>query len=569
MKKRFTLIALILITILGTAIRFYQLGEAPAGLYIDEAGQGYSAYSILKTGKDEFGQPFPFAFRSFTDFKTPLYVYLVAPLIPIFDLTPFTVRFPSFFFSVLTFPLLFLILRKISPQKYQPALPLLATLLLAISPWHTLFGRTNFECNVALFLLLLAIYLFYLGLEKSWVMVPAAITAAVALPSYHSERLLVPLIGAILLWRFRKRVLTLPRRYMLIGAAAALIITLPTISVAATPGFLMRASGLNIFSQTEHKPAGYSPTYSALLDNFVNGAWFLSPREFLSLYASYFSPRFMFNLGDYGPRSSFPNLSTFFVWQFPFYLLGLYLFLKEKGLGELKFFTILLLLLAPIPAAVTRDPYSTIRALPMVIPQLIIIAFGTIQLYRFLKPSLRLVTVFILTILIIHSLLNLYSSVIVLNENNRAAEWDYGWEEVAGILKNRPAGLPAVVENVREEPYIELLFFLKYDPVLYQKENFEVPLAEYYTNMTRNRDKKIGTITTRAIVWEKDLAVDQYLVGDQLAISNDQIKNHKLTLIKDVLYPDRGVAFRIVRTNPEYELEERRKRQDTPLLQTP
>lgn len=150
-KRLFAGLLLLLIVILGAGIRFYMLGKVPAGLYLDEAAQGYSAFSILKTGKDEFGMPLPVIFRSFTDFKTPVYIYLITPLIPIFGLTAFTVRFPSFFFSVLTFPLLFLLILRIADKRKALTLGLLSTFLLAISPWHTLFGRTNFECNVALF----------------------------------------------------------------------------------------------------------------------------------------------------------------------------------------------------------------------------------------------------------------------------------------------------------------------------------------------------------------------------------------------------------------------------------
>jgi 4-amino-4-deoxy-L-arabinose transferase-like glycosyltransferase len=144
--KRTVYIALILIIILGTILRFYQLGEAPAGLYIDEAGQGYSAYSILQTGKDEFGKPWPIVFRSFTDFKTPVYTYLIAPIIPFLGLNSFTVRFPSAIFGVMTLPVLFLLIKKLSKNQ---TLALLATLLLAISPWHILFSRTDYECIIA------------------------------------------------------------------------------------------------------------------------------------------------------------------------------------------------------------------------------------------------------------------------------------------------------------------------------------------------------------------------------------------------------------------------------------
>ena len=75
--------------------------------------------------------------------------------------------------------------------------------------------------------------------------------------------------------------------------------------------------------------------------------------------------------------------------------------------------------------------------------------------------------------------------------------------------------------------------------------------SEYYTNMTRRDTWHIGNITVRPLNWEYDTTQKQYLVGDKLAISDGQIEEHHLTLIKDILYPDGVVAFRIVGVNPE------------------
>lgn len=553
MKKLLLVLVFMTILGLGIATRFYKLGEAPAGLYLDEAAQGYNAYSILKTGKDEFGKPFPIVFRSFIDFKTPVYIYLLVPLIPLFDLTAFTVRLPSFIFSILTFPVLFLLLKKISRPKLALPLSLLTVLLLAISPWHVLFGRTNFECNVALFFLIAGIYFFYKALKHPTWLVLSAIMLAIAVPAYHSQRIVAPLMLVLLFLRHRRKLLSPKWRPALVASLiAGFIISLPTLSIALTPGFLARASGLNIFSQVRQLPAGFIEGYQGPLSWVVNGTWFLSTWEFASLYLSYFSPRNMFFLGDYGPRSSFPELATFFVWQFPFYLYGLYLLFKKKGLGELRFFTVAFLLVSPIPAAITRDPYSTIRALQLVVPQLIVISLGMLVFWQKLRlPVLRLGAILFLVVFVLYSVAKLYSSVIILNEYFRASSWDYGWEEVVKVVKKElNPDLPVVVDNTRFEPYSQFLFFLKYPPEDYQKENYEVSPEEYYTNLQRNREKKIGNITTRAIEWEKDLLAEQYLVGDNLAISPQQIKEHNLLLVKEVFYPDKSVAYRIVKTKP-------------------
>lgn len=553
MKKILLLILFAVILGVGVLVRFYKLGEAPAGLYIDEAGQGYNAYSILKTGKDEFGKPFPFVFRSFIDFKTPIYIYLAVPLIPIFDLTSFTVRFPSFIFSILTFPILFLLIKKISPPKIATPLAFLTTLLLVISPWHIVFARTNFECNVALFFFLSGVYFLYKGLERPIWLLPSAIMFAIAIPSYHSQRIVTPAVLFTLFLKYRDKLFSKNFKLFTITAIfIGLLISFPTLSIATTPGFLARASGLNILSHERQMPAGFLEGYEGPLGFIVNGSWFLSAWEFASLYVSYFSPRNMFILGDSGFRDSYPELATFFVWQFPFYIYGLYLLVRKRNLGELRFFTIAVLLIAPIPAALTRDPYSTIRSLPLVIPQLIIVSLGIFSVWEYLKKRLlKIGALAILVILVIYSIAKLYSSAIILNEHFRGFYWDYGWEEVVKVIKDDlNPNLPIIVDNTRFEPYSQIAFFLKYPPDKFQKENFEVPLREYYTNMNRNRTKKIGNITTRAISWEEDLLVEQYLIGDSLAISEQQIKEHNLKLIREIYYQDRSPAYRIVKTNP-------------------
>ena len=529
MKKYFFVIGLVLAIILGFVIRFYKFGQAPGGLYLDEAGQGYSAYSILKTGKDEFGMPFPAAFRSFNDFKTPVYIYLIVPLIPIFGLNKFSIRLPSFIFSILTLPLLyFLILKLTDNSNKSKKFALIATFFLAISPWHVLFGRTNFECNVALFLLLFAYYIFQFALQKPLYLIISAVFFSVALPAYHSERILIPIIVVFLFVKYFK-ILTSPRyiKYLLISLLLAIIILVPTIKIITTPGFLARASVLSIFSS--------------------KNSW--GAKEWPSLYLSYFSPRYLFWLGDSGPRSSYPGLSVFYLWQLPLYLHGLYLLFNRKISSKLKIFVFLLLIISPIPASLTRDPFSTIRALPLVIPIILICSLSANDILdRLSGYKAKLV---IVMAIFTYSVLKLYSSGYILNEYYRASYWDYGWEQVTDVIKQQlDPKLPIVVDNARNEPYSQLLVFLKADPAKYQAENFEVNNQDYYSYMGRNTTKKIGNITTRGINWTEDKKIDQYLIGDSLAISAQQIKDNKLILIKQINYPDGSPAFNIVKTKP-------------------
>src|SRR5437868_4259461 len=93
--KRTTLIILICITLFAGILRLWRLDTVPAGFNIDEAAFGYNAYSILKTGKDEYGTFLPLSLKSFGDYKAAGYAYIDIPFIALFGLNEFSVRLPS------------------------------------------------------------------------------------------------------------------------------------------------------------------------------------------------------------------------------------------------------------------------------------------------------------------------------------------------------------------------------------------------------------------------------------------------------------------------------------------
>src|SRR4030042_964584 len=89
------------IILLAAFLRLNKLEGTPPSLTSDEASLGYNAYSILKTGKDEYGEFLPIIFKSFGDYKPGLYVYFAAPFIATFGLNEIAVRLPSAFAGVI------------------------------------------------------------------------------------------------------------------------------------------------------------------------------------------------------------------------------------------------------------------------------------------------------------------------------------------------------------------------------------------------------------------------------------------------------------------------------------
>ena len=84
-----------LIVLFSLLIRVVGLEKSPATIGFDEAALGYNAYSLLKTGKDEYGYSWPLSLRSFNDYKPALYSYLSMPFIAVMGLTQASTRMVS------------------------------------------------------------------------------------------------------------------------------------------------------------------------------------------------------------------------------------------------------------------------------------------------------------------------------------------------------------------------------------------------------------------------------------------------------------------------------------------
>ena len=156
-----------LILLLAFALRFYKLGEIPLSLDWDENSNAYNAYSILKTGRDEYGQLFPITNRSFDDYKPPAYMYLNVISVGVFGLTPFAARLPSALFGFLTVPIIYFLAKLLfedQKKEKRETIALVSSFLLAIAPWHLQFSRVGFEATVGLFFATASITAFVLWL---------------------------------------------------------------------------------------------------------------------------------------------------------------------------------------------------------------------------------------------------------------------------------------------------------------------------------------------------------------------------------------------------------------------
>ena len=536
MKSKFlTFILLCLSILLGSYLRLANLENNPNGLYVDEASTGYNAYSILKTGKDEYGKEFPYAFRFLGSYTPPFYTYLTIVPIHFFGLSVTSVRLVSAISGILLIPVVFFFFKSLGLIRWSAYF---AAFLVAIAPWDIFYSRVGYETHLALLFYCLGVFLIWLSIKKPVWFILGSCFMALSAMTYQSERLLAPLtiITFLLLYKqtFQSKE---SRKFLIFGLIAYVLISIPQILIFFTPASTARSFGLF-----------YADTISRQMNElFLPGSLsFLIAfsREFFSQFFTYLSPRNLFFQPDSDLQRSLPELSIFYPWLVIPFFVGLVSIIKKWK--EANKFNFVLLILAPIPASLTGDPFSTQRAMSLLIPITFTISVGLGRLLTWHTKLFSILTIIFCVI----SLLTLYRSFAVLLPNERAKTWGFGFEQLAREIEKRP-GENFIIDTSRIKPaYIELAFFLKYPPDKFQQEVEQSIKENYYINTSWSSHYKFSNIETRAINWEEDIYKENILVGDELAISENQAGEHFLEKLFEIRDPIQRIVFIAFKTNP-------------------
>jgi 4-amino-4-deoxy-L-arabinose transferase-like glycosyltransferase len=512
---------LIVIVFFGLILYTYKLDQIPSGFYIDEALPGYNAYSLLETGKDEYGKAFPVALRFYGSYNPPLYTFSVIPSIYYLGLNIFAVRLPAAIFGALSILVIYYLIKSI-PIFKSSYIPLIAAFIFTISPWQVIYSRVGYEVGLAFLLFSLGILLSWLSLKKPLLLPLSIVFLSLSTYAAYAERFIVPLFILIFIVIFRETLISKKyRKYFIWSLTLGFLTQIPHFYLLTTPAFFPKS---DLFSDN-----------SSLL------------REFLSKYFVYFSPRSLFFLPDPDPQRSIPELSTFYPWLVLPYLLGAYNLFKEKRKNEAKFI-LLIAAIVPIPASLTKDPFSTHRALPVLLPLILIISLGIDRIIYLRKFYFWAIPFIFFCFL---SLILLWRSYFVLLPQERATIWGYGMEQLSNEIKSRP-DKHFVIDQTRIKPaYISLAFFLKIPPTQFQQSVDQSIKENYYTNLTFTNHYIFANIETKNVNWEEDIYKNQILIGDSLTISESQAKEHFLTKVFEIKDPLNEVVFIGYETNPK------------------
>lgn len=553
-EKNKAIILLFFIFLLGAFLRFYNISGVPVSLYWDEVASAYNAYSIALTEKDEFGNPFPMLFRSFEDYKTPANIYLTSIVVKFFGLSELTARFTSAFFGSLSVIICFFLAKELfRKQKFKDkvlntsTIGLVASFLLAISPWHIQFSRTGFEANVGLFFVILAIYLFskFANVKDFKYFFLSMSIFALSIYFYRSIWLFAPLMIFVLLIIYRK-LLTKELLKTSLGLLLFFLILLPFLPSALSKEGFTRQRQVNVFSNSNEL------VYKASVKHYEAGGSIISKvlynrrivyfKTIIENYFGHFSPKFLFLEGDGNPRHGVMGMGLMYLWEMPFLIIGVYALFKFSP--NIRNLIIAWLLIAPIASAFAVPSPHALRSLNVLpVPQ-ILVGLGVIFSYSYSNKNFRNILTLLVSVLVIAFLARYLFLYHVETPKRVSAEWADGYKQLAEyIFKEERQYDKIVVSGHWWQPYIYILFYKQYDPQLFQQNGSKKAFDKYIFGGTSwdMKGQELGEVDLVKFSGTRNMMIALSPIEYELQKENvkkiSEIKNHSNEIVFVITEP--------------------------------
>ena len=482
------IVVLLIIFLLGASVRFIGLGVNPAGLTGDEAENGYDAYSLIRTDKDQWGAKWPItSFRGFGDYRLPAYTYLSIIPVKLFSLTPFAVRFPSALFGSLTIFVVFglgkqLIERskddethsqkqnQISPVLFN-LIPLLSAFFLAISPWHIAMSRVAIEQAVSVFFISIGFLTLLKGRhDKKWI-VMSSVIFGLCIFIYRPNIFLVPFLMVFILYLYRN-IYKVMMKEVVIGLVCGFIVASPILLSIGSTAFKSRANQIQSLNDTgslmilNEKRGACNERNFGLLCTVIYNKYVLSGQKLITNYLYHFSPNLLSIEGTETQYSVLPRQGLLYFLDYPLLIvsvIALFMNISRSGLLLLG-----LLLFTAIPDSFTSSGhYGRFFISYPVWP--LLFSFGiAIVLSRVKKWYPVLVILFLLYGISFSTFIIEYSTYFPYKFSQFS---HYGYEDLTREIESNKKFYDRVIVSGRvndAKQYIYYLFFTQFDPILFQ-----------------------------------------------------------------------------------------------------
>ena len=531
-----TFFLLTTVFLLALFLRLIFITSVPPSLNWDETSLGYNAYSIFKTGMDEWGRFLPLSFEAFGDYKLPGYVYTLVPFIATLGLNELSVRLPSTLFGSISVIFLYLIVAQLTKEK---KLALISAFLLAISPWHFFLSRIALEANLALSFFLIGLYLLIKGLDKPFFLIPSSFIFGLSIFTYNSARIFVPLFLVSLIFLYKKKMklnlssVTSGLIFIAFLLAGFYLAVFQDSSARYYWVRILDEGAINFLEQSRNN----SPFSNLITQLIYNKITYFS-YNFVLNYFKHLSIQFLAISGGTNYQFSVQNLGLIYAVELPFLVYGFFKLLRNKlGWIFLAWF-----LIAPIPASLTREAPHVLRSIFMLGAIQIITAFGLIQFFSLInrKRILKNFSLAVIGFLIISNALYYFKSYFIDYPIKYSQAWQYGYKQaVFEVLKNYNKYDKIYFTKKYGEPHIFYMFYLKYDPARYQQNPTLVRFEKSNWRWVDRLDK---------IYFINDWELEKLLENekDALVVSSPASAPRSAKKLETIYFLDGSKAFEII-----------------------
>lgn len=536
MKKNHKII-FILILLLAGVLRFYRLGQIPSSLNWDEISHGYNAYSLLQTGKDQWGVSWPlFNFRAYGDYPTAANLYLTIPFIKYLGLTAFAVRLPAAIFGLI-FVIFVYLFAKIFFKNEDIAL--ITAFITAISPWTVFPSRAVFQSNLSQTFIIMGLYFFFSGLKKPKSLILSALFFGISLYSYHNARLIIPLLIPVLIYFYSaalQKIFTAHRFIIFFSSLLFLLFLIPNLLNLFSPESTARnrwvgiinPNSINLINEKRRLFTGPQIINLALNNKVV---YFLQ-----SITVNYFdllNPLPLFFRGSENYQFNPPNTGLIFLIFLPFFYFGLIKFIinSRHDLNYLVFMVMFFICL--FPAAVTSGDYPSIRA-TAALPFYFIFIAGAVASIKNKKIILLIVLIALVELV---NYLKIYSHY---NQSSSFA-WQYGYQSAVGYIKDNYSDYSRIIVTKKYgEPHEFILFYWPWNPQKYlsdpnKKTDFH---ADWYW---------VDSFDKFTFINDWEIISQKFAKGTLLITSPKNYPAAKSKLLKTINFLDGSPAFDIIK----------------------
>lgn len=480
-------VILIVILIFASFLRLWKLDLVPPSLFGDELDLGYHAYSVLKTGKDYSGNFLPLHFQSIAEWRTPLYLYSAIPTVAIFGISPWGVRLPAAIFGILGVLAIYFLTSKLTNNKN---IGLLSAAVLAISTWHIQYSRAGFEVTEMLLFYLLGLYFFICSFKNNKLLPLSAVFLALTPWVYSTAKLYLPLTLIVLLLIWNKEIFKISKRYLLYTFLVFLLTGGAIVWSTIYGGGASRFAYISVFTDPTTIPEvgfdrlndaksrnpgeliGRSPN---LEDRVIHNKFTWWKDVIVRNYFQAFSTQFLFINGDINLRHSPHLVGELYKVESVFLLLGLFYFFTKPYDKRVRFLVISLLLLAPIPSAITRDGGMHATRLFFLLPFLLFfVSLGLYHSYKSVSKSYKII--FLVTVFIIYSIsFYLYRHNYFVHYPTYSERWWHsGFEDAIKTAVSESKNYDKVIISMADEPaFIFFLGWSQYSPELIHGKLFK------------------------------------------------------------------------------------------------